>query len=205
MLLPIILIPKAGSTELIVGAFFGLVLGFLAQRSRLCVTGAIRDFILFGVTRNLKFLFLIMGTVTFFYTIFLSFGIGGVRPTMYPAGWFQILGGLIFGFGMAIAGGCVVSTFYRIGEGSLNYLLTAISMLVGIAIGAETYKYIGDYLATGSKSFLPLAYAQEPTNFVWLGMFADKGGLLPLPLFVVGIIQAGVLFGAYIYIEKKLD
>jgi uncharacterized membrane protein YedE/YeeE len=207
----VIFVPKAGSLEILMGALFGFLLGYLAQRSRLCVTGAIRDFILFQVTRNLKYLFLILGTITFFYTIFLSQGIGGVKATPFPAGWYQVFGGLIFGIGMAIAGGCVVSTFYRIGEGSLNYLLTALAMFVGIAIGAWTFKYVGDYLALGKNSFVG-GYA---TNWVWLGRYADAaypntGGqeifsVLPVDGMILGIIQAAILFAAYIYVEKKMD
>jgi hypothetical protein len=207
----VIFVPKPGSLEIIMGALFGFLLGYLAQRSRLCVTGAIRDFILFQVTRNLKYLFLILGTITFFYTIFLSQGIGGVKATPFPAGWFQIVGGFLFGIGMAIAGGCVVSTFYRIGEGSLNYLLTAICMFVGIAIGAESFKYAGDYLALGAKSIV-IGFS---SNWVWLGKYAEAaypgtGGqeihsVLPVSGMVVGIIQAAILFAAYIYVEKKMD
>ena len=76
-------------------------------------------------------------------------------------------------------------------------------MFVGIAIGGETYKVIGPYLGEeGAFSYF--------TNTVWLGEFGTKtveqgSAVLPVPLYIVGFIQAAVIFAAYIYVEKKMD
>jgi uncharacterized membrane protein YedE/YeeE len=211
------IIPPSTTAQIIASILFGLTLGFLAQRSRMCVTGAIRDYILFRTDRNLKYLFLLLGIITLVYSILLSTGIGGARTTPFPAGWYSIVGGVIFGFGMVIAGGCVVSTFYRIGEGNINYLIVAISMFVGVAVGAHLYLYAGDYLIAGESATMP----GQTSQFIWLGQY-DLGALNPSsaagralgPIYnpwklfnvsgvVVGIIQSAILLGGWYYLEKK--
>lgn len=205
------------SAQLIVAILFGLVLGFLSQRSRMCVTGAIRDYILFRTDRNLKYMLLLLGIISLAYAIILSMGIGGAKTTPFPAGWYSIVGGLIFGFGMVIAGGCVVSTFYRIGEGNLNYLIVAICMFIGIVLGAHLYFIVPGYLVTGESATLP----GQTSQFIWLGQYdldalnpssaaAEALGPVynPWKLFnvsgvVVGIIQAAILLGGWLYLEKK--
>ena len=205
------------SAQLIVAILFGLILGFLSQRSRMCVTGAIRDYILFKTDRNLKYLLLLLGIISLAYSIILGMGIGGAMTTPFPAGWYSIVGGIIFGFGMVIAGGCVVSTFYRIGEGNINYLIVAICMFLGIVLGAHLYFIVPDYLVTGDAATLP----GQTSQFIWLGQYdldalnppSAAGEILgpvynPWKLFnisgvVVGIIQAAILLGAWFYMEKK--
>jgi uncharacterized membrane protein YedE/YeeE len=54
---------------------------------------------------------------------------------LYPRGFYwgaNILGGLMFGFGVAIAGGCIMGATYQAGEGMVGSMLA----LVGIAVGA---------------------------------------------------------------------
>lgn len=205
------------SAQLIAAIIFGLSLGFLSQRSRMCVTGAIRDYMLFRTDRNLKYLLLLLGMISLAYTFILAFGIGGAKTTPFPAGWYSIVGGLIFGFGMVIAGGCVVSTFYRIGEGNINYLIVAICMFIGVVIGGHLYYIVPDFLVTGSAGTLP----GQTSQFIWMGQY-DPGALNPSPAaadalgevyrpwkllpvngFIVGIVQSAILLGAFLYLEKK--
>jgi|Deesub1362A_J573_1020465.scaffolds.fasta_scaffold00131_30 hypothetical protein len=184
-------------------AFFGFILGFLVQRSRFCMTGAIRDYILFRIDRNLKMTLMILGTTSFFYTFFMTVGV--LRPTNMPAGWYSVVGGVIFGIGMAIAGGCVISSFARIGEGSLNYLITAFMILVGVAIGAQLYTipWLAAKLAGGVESSL----LGSPYGLIWLGEFPLAN---PLAVYLfkikgvyIGAFQALIFILAYAYLERK--
>src|SRR4029450_1770574 len=54
-----------------------------------------------------------------------------VRPFRWLA---NVSGGLVFGVGMVLSGGCSGSTWYRIGEGAVG----AWVILLGFAIGATT-------------------------------------------------------------------
>src|SRR5438034_11130250 len=62
-------------------------------------------------------------------------GAGLVDVPVRPFRWIaNVLGGLLFGFGMILAGGCSGSTWYRLGEGAVG----AWVILLGFAMGATT-------------------------------------------------------------------
>jgi len=188
--------------SLTAAAIIGFILGFLVQRSRFCMTGAIRDYFLFGITRNLKMVCIILGITTFFYTLYLSTTkIPTNLPTPVPAGWFSFVGGIIFGIGMAIAGGCVTSTFNRIGEGSINYLLTAISMFIGIVIGAFTvWKWFTLPFGRLFESF------GVPYGLIWIASFPKmKVGtaMLDIPPIIPGTIISALFLAWYYKLEKS--
>lgn len=188
--------------SLVAAAIFGFVLGFLVQRSRFCMTGAIRDFILFRIDRNLKMVLITLTITTFFYALFMTLGI--IKATPMPAGWFSVVGGILFGIGMAIAGGCVVSTYYRIGEGSINYLITGIMIPVGIAIAAATFHKWWTLPIGKATPFLGSEY-----GLVWLGTFekmhALGNAITGVPIIVFGIIQALIFAFVYYRLEKKAE
>jgi hypothetical protein len=50
-----------------------------------------------------------------------------------------LLGGIIFGFGMVIAGGCVVGSIWRAGEGQVKLMLSVVGMMIA---GPLTGKFI---------------------------------------------------------------
>jgi len=175
-----------------VGAIvFGLLLGFVVQRSRYCMTGAIRDYFLFGITRNLRMTFIVLAIITFFYTLFLTYGV--FKPTLVPAGWFTFVGGIIFGIGMAIGGGCVTSTFYRIGEGQWNYLASVIFMLVGIIAGSWLFNVAPYSFFYEGYTFMGYDY-----GLVWLNDLL--GGVPPV---AVGVVQAAIFALAYYKLSKS--
>ncbi len=61
--------------------------------------------------------------------------LGLVEVPVRPFRWLaNILGGLLFGVGMILSGGCSGSTWYRVGEGAIG----AWVILLGFAMGATT-------------------------------------------------------------------
>jgi hypothetical protein len=46
----------------------------------------------------------------------------------------SLLGGLVFGFGMILAGGCVAGILFRIGEGQLSSVISFLGLMVGFAV-----------------------------------------------------------------------
>lgn len=101
---------------IITGLIVGLVLGFVLQRGRFCVTGAFRDLTLTGNTRWFSALILLIAVHSI--GLFLLNGLGVITLEASPFPWLaSILGGLIFGFAMVLAGGCATGTYYRAGEG----------------------------------------------------------------------------------------
>ena len=114
------------------------VTGFTLQRSRFCFASGFRDLFLFGSGFTLRGILtgLFISTVGFsaiMHWLVPNTGLGMLPPEahIFPVGLSTITGGLIFGFGMVIAGGCVSGSLYRLGEG----YVTSISSILGISIG----------------------------------------------------------------------
>lgn len=120
------------------GLLLGALLGFVLQRGRFCVTGALRDV---WTTRSTRWLTAYLITIAIgsigFFTL-LGFGLvnESSRPLTPLA---TIVGALIFGAGIVLAGGCATGTYYRAGEGLIGswlalimYAVSASSMRHGI-------------------------------------------------------------------------
>ena len=105
---------------IITGFFFGLVL----QRGRLCFNSAIRDLRLFKDNYLWKAVMLAIALEIIAFHFMASVGWIHMTPKPFaPLG--NILGGLLFGFGMVLAGGCASGVTYRSGEGLTTSWLAA--------------------------------------------------------------------------------
>jgi len=119
----------------------GLIAGFFMHRSDYCLAGAFRDLFLFKSFQRIYSLILL---VTVSAVLFELFRVFGWLPA-YPFPWFSpptlvnIVGGVIFGIGMVLAGGCVVGVLYKLGGGSLLAGVAIIGLFVGSAIYAEIH------------------------------------------------------------------
>jgi len=94
-------------------------------------------------------------------------------------GLHTLLGGVIFGLGMALAGSCVVGMLMRIGEGSVTFLLVLAGVITGGSLGS---------LHSGW----------------WQKIFSFEAVHLPTWLNwpVVIIFQFGLLAALYFYLDK---
>ena len=125
---------------LISGLFVGMALGFVMQRGRFCVTGAFRDI---WVTRNTRWLTAFMVVVAVqSIGVFALDAAGVISLESGPFPWLAtVVGGLIFGFAIVLAGGCATGTYYRAGEG-----------LVGSWLALITYALFAAVMKTGPLS-----------------------------------------------------
>jgi uncharacterized membrane protein YedE/YeeE len=109
----------------------GAVFGYVIQRGGFCLTRAISSAVLSRDTGLLRayVLALLVGMIG----VQALEAIGAVDIPIRPLHWLaNILGGLLFGVGMILSGGCSGSTWYRVGEGAIG----AWVVLLGFAIGA---------------------------------------------------------------------
>ncbi|QQS00907.1 MAG: YeeE/YedE family protein [Austwickia sp.] len=121
---------------IITGLLLGALLGFVLQRGRFCVTGAFRDVF---VTRNTLWLtaFLLVIAVQAVGLAILT-ATGVVTPKVAPLPLLGVvIGGLIFGYAIVMAGGCATGTYYRAGEGLVGSWLA----LIGYAGTSAAMKY----------------------------------------------------------------
>ncbi len=142
---------------------FGFFFGFILQRSRFCFAASFRDIFLIKNTNLTRavLLMLTLTTVGFTLVSFLSGDpyILATTGKVYPIGLHTLVGGIIFGFGMVIAGSCVSGCLVRMGEGYLMHWVNFFGILLGSSLGAW---HLGWWLKTTiDKSpiiFLPLSF-----------------------------------------------
>lgn len=133
---------------MLTGTLLGLLLGMLLQRSQYCTMGALSDFFLFGSWRRLRT-----------FGLALAIAVAGTQwlgttdrldlsQTRYLAAEIApiglLVGGLLFGWGMVLAGGCASRNLARVGAGSLKALTALLVMLLCSAAAA-----------TGAAGWLP--------------------------------------------------
>lgn len=110
-----------------------LLLGFLAQRSRFCITGGVRDSFLFGLRAPL-----LWGVIAFIAgAVVVSLLTGRLHPGFYgqPGAHTDLLwsglGMLLVGWVSALIGGCPFRQLVKSGEGDSDAGLVVLGMLVG--------------------------------------------------------------------------
>ena len=121
---------------ILTGLLLGAALGYVLQRSRFCVTGAFRDLYM---ARSARFFipFLLAIAIQAIGVAALT-GAGVIAPE--PASFAPLAvigGGLLFGVGIIMAGGCATGTYYRAGEGLIGSWVA----LIFYALFAAVMKY----------------------------------------------------------------
>lgn len=127
--------PGSMYAPLAVSLVVGLLIGFLAQKSRFCTMGAIRDLILFKQTH------LFGGLVALAVAAFLTnlvigqFNPGFVgQPVAHNMHFWNFAGMGLAGLAFALAGGCPGRQLFLSGEGDGDAAIFVIGMIVGAAM-----------------------------------------------------------------------
>lgn len=107
---------------------FGLAFGFLLEKGQVCFTSALRDLWTVGRTNMTHAIIIGMMISTIGTFAFIK---AGVPPKILWAGPNAVLGGLIFGIGIVIAGGCETGWMYRAVEGQVHYMLVGVGNIIG--------------------------------------------------------------------------
>lgn len=126
---------------IITSSFCGLVAGFVMHRSSFCVTGMFRDMFLFKDYSMIRMLIMLIVISMALFEIGTLLGLLSANPfpLLGPPSLATILAGMLFGFGMVLAGGCVVGTLYKMGSGSILSLVAFIGLLAGSTFYAEIH------------------------------------------------------------------
>jgi uncharacterized membrane protein YedE/YeeE len=160
----------------------GLIFGYVIQRGGFCLTRALSNAVLMRDGNILRAY--VLALLVAMVGVQLIETLGLVDIPLRPLRWLSnIAGGLLFGVGMILSGGCSGSTWYRVGEGAIG----AWVVLLGFAIGATT---AGIGLLSPLRSLL-----QKPTITVGDGAaptLANIAGLSPWIVIVVLAVLGGV-------------
>ena len=107
-------------SELAVFWLLGMAFGFVLQRSRFCFASAFRDLFLLQDGRVMKGILAGLAVATVGFTLVMSdllpnSRLDVVAPEAHiaPLSLALVIGGITFGLGMVLAGGCVSGSIYR--------------------------------------------------------------------------------------------
>lgn len=178
----------------LVGLIGGVLLGLAARIGRFCTLGAIEDLYYGENTLRLRMWGVAIGVAVIGTFGLSALGLLDLGQTLYltrawnPAE--SIIGGLIFGYGMALAGNCGYGALARVGGGDLR------SLLIILIMGISAYVTLGG----------PLSGLR-----IWLFGGAEPAG--NIPTFAYGVSQitgvsvnaAGVLIGCVILAVTLLN
>jgi len=126
---------------IITSSICGLIAGFIMHRSSFCVTGMFRDMFLFKDYYMIRMLIMLIVISMALFEVGTMAGLltANPFPLLGPPSLATILGGMLFGFGMVLAGGCVVGTLYKMGSGSVLSFIAFIGLLAGSTFYAEIH------------------------------------------------------------------
>ncbi len=126
--------PGSMHAPIIISLIAGLIVGVLAQRSRLCMVGGIRDLILFkDWTLLLGFVGILIAAAIanvcfgFFHVSFMD------QPIAHTDGVWNFLSMAAVGLGSVMLGGCPLRQLVLSGEGNSDSVITVFGYFVGAA------------------------------------------------------------------------
>ena len=132
--------PGAKHAAIAVSLIAGLIVGAIAQRTRLCMVGGIRDVVLFRETK------LLFGFVAIFVSAlvctliltavtegtYFTAGFAG-QPVAHTDGLWNLLGMLLVGFACVLLGGCPLRQLILAGEGNSDSAVAVLGLMAGAA------------------------------------------------------------------------
>jgi uncharacterized membrane protein YedE/YeeE len=133
------------ATVLLIGAGGGILLGLAARLGKLCTLGMIED-VHFGQDYGRLWMWLTaLGTAILLNFWADALGVLDLSATLRLSNSYSILGaivgGLLFGYGMAQAGNCGYGVLARLGGGDIRALMIAIVM--GVTASAAIFGVLG--------------------------------------------------------------
>jgi len=182
----------------------GMAFGAVAQWTKFCTMGAIADLVMLGNANRFRAWVLATGIAILASQGLHLAGVIDLGRSIYlgtTLNWAgAVLGGLLFGFGMTMAGGCGNKTLVRLGGGSLK------SLVVLLCLGLTAYATLRGVIAVVRLPF-------EAATSVELGRLglAHQGvvdilaapGLPALPLRIVLSLAVGGGFLWYCFGDAR--
>jgi uncharacterized membrane protein YedE/YeeE len=191
-----------GTLAALFGATGGLVLGLAARLGRFCTLGAIEDVLYQGSDIRLRMWVLAIGVAGL-----ASFGLAAagwldLGRTVYNLAPFSpfasILGGLLFGYGMSLAGNCGFGALARVGGGDLR------AFVIVLVMGIASYVMLSGPLAAARFAFVSATALDIGTNSYAELLSATLGLSVPIAGLLISVaIVGGALLSSNFAIRRK--
>ncbi len=171
-----------------IGLLGGILLGLAARLGRFCTLGAIEDLLYGGSSHRMRMWGLAIATAVIGSFSLIGLGLLDASLSFYlsvrwmPAA--SIVGGLMFGYGMALSGNCGYGAIARLGGGDLR------SFVIVLVMGVSTYVVLSGPLAPLRNL---LFEQQDVTSDLPPGLAHHLAALTQLPLAGIGICFGAIL------------
>ncbi|WII37541.1 selenium metabolism membrane protein YedE/FdhT [Paenibacillus thiaminolyticus] len=175
----------SGRTMLGVAAIFGASFGILIERGQICFTSAFRDLWISGRATMTKAITAGMAVSSVATLIIIL--VYGMEPITKIAAPSTFIGGVLFGLGIVMAGGCETGMMYRLMEGQVVFL----PVFIGNIIGATGLAYAWDHLGVYNL----LVKSGSPINLI------DVMG--PAGALIATLLLLGIGFIIAVYWQKN--
>lgn len=131
-----------GKPLLAIATLFGAAFGILIERGQICFTSAFRDMWISGrviMSKALAVGMIISVIITFFLVQ------NGMDPIIRVSAPSTFVGGLLFGIGIVLAGGCETGWMYRAMEGQVHFWVVGVGNIIGATFLAYAWDHLGVY------------------------------------------------------------
>lgn len=184
----------------VLGILCGIIFGVVLQRGRVCFNSAFRDLRLNNDNFMFKAGLLTIAILAIGHVALSQLGLIKMAP---PAISFAAMGigGLAFGLGMVLAGGCASGTTYRIGEGFTT------SILAGLVYGLFAMATNNGFLSP-IKNALADTWIRAPNPDPALYAGESIGPTISTALGVspwIAAIGFALLIGIYLFATKTTE
>ncbi|MBX5491725.1 MAG: selenium metabolism membrane protein YedE/FdhT [Chloroflexi bacterium] len=133
---------QTGLERLGVVMLFGVAFGLVIERGRICFTNAFRELWITRQGHLARALALAMMLATIGFAVQIA---AGAKPRFEYASLGALIGGVLFGVGIVLAGGCETGWMYRSVQGYVQLWMAGLGTLVGTVLLAYGWDHWGLY------------------------------------------------------------
>jgi uncharacterized membrane protein YedE/YeeE len=172
----------APAWEFLVFLVIGVLIGIVLERGRFCFVTAFQETMEFRNPWILRAIFISIGVT--------ALGVGamwqflGWAPPPHADGWFIVIGGFLFGTGIAMCGACATGQLFRAGSGYVANWMEVIGGGLGMVLYAVTWwepvekpalKGAPSVTVPAAVSVPPIVYAlASAAFFIGLGLYLRR-------------------------------
>lgn len=181
-------------TAALLGGLGGVLLGLAARLGRFCTLGAIEDMLYGGSSHRMRMWGLAIGVAIVGSFTLGGFGLINIDRAFHLTIAFSwapaIFGGLIFGYGMALAGTCGFGALARLGGGDLR------AFVIVLVMGLAAFAVLSGPLAPARVFLFPRQMNVGPPDGIAHALSALTGGPVAMIGVALGLVICAFMLSA---------